>query len=49
MSVNLQDDKTLDELVNWILFLGQDITIVDLPEQIAKNYEIEVNCIINII
>lgn len=36
MSVNLQDDKTLDELVNWILFLGQDITIVDLPEQIAK-------------
>ena len=37
--INVNNSDEVTEIVNWLLFLGKDITIREMPEEILENLQ----------
>lgn len=38
-NINIHDSEELSDLINWLLFLGDDIRIKEIPEQVLKGLQ----------
>lgn len=41
--INIHDEEELDETINWLLFLGKDIKLLKVPEEIIKSLKMRIN------